>query len=744
MILKETVPPPTSLLPPAAANVVVDGETQPGYGGRPIVEIQGAAGTSLNGCFRVRGVLRGLSVTGCNAALYAESGSVIEDNFFGLAPDGVTAVGNRVGIWATRPLGLTGIIEIRRNVFSYNLAGLNIFAPAHVTGNLFGTTAAGVLLESTRNLDDLYVDALTGGTTIGGPAPGDGNVLAGGIGFFNGSYNSDAALHLKGASQVTVQGNIIGLPGSRGYSGRTDGVEIERGTNNLIAGNTISGFQRAGVLIWGTGSSANVISRNSMSANQDGGIRGDSLPAQPAVTGITVDGGSTTISGTINGLPNTQNAIELFSSLDDSGCFSAETYLGTTAVTTGASGAAAFQFTVTTALPAGSIVTSTTTPLGGSTSRYASCTVVNRPGAFEVSNASFSESAGNAIVNVYRVNGITGIVSVSYETTDATAKAGNDYVATSGLLTFADGETVKSISIPIIDDAVYEGLPPENFTLKLTNPTGGATILLPTANITILDNDPMPLLSVSDVRVIEGNSGTTNAVLTLTATAPISGSVVYDTHDGTATAGIDYQQQHSTVQFNGETTKTITIPIYGDTEVERNENLTVSLIAFPGSPGWALTRSEVTVTIVNDDTGVGPAQLVIERGTAGAIVINLGANTAPQTLTFSSSNPAVATVVNSAQIAGNGFVTVMANSAGHTLITATLPPEFGSAATSVDVTVTDKQAPPPSSSLTRVEPAAAGCRRNDRVHSWRQPPCRLHRHIWRRGRSAVVGHSRVD
>ena len=61
-------------------------------------------------------------------------------------------------------------------------------------------------------------------------------------------------------------------------------------------------------------------------------------------------------------------------------------------------------------------------------------------------------------------------VSVDYATEDGTATAGSDYTATSGTLTFAAGETAKTVKVPVLDDAIDEGK--ETFKLKLSNPQG--------------------------------------------------------------------------------------------------------------------------------------------------------------------------------------------------------------------------------------------------------------------------------
>ena len=80
-------------------------------------------------------------------------------------------------------------------------------------------------------------------------------------------------------------------------------------------------------------------------------------------------------------------------------------------------------------------------------------------------------------------------VTVDYATSDGTAKAGEDYTATSGTLTFAAGERVKTVSVPILDDSHDEG--DETFTLRLSNATG-ARIGDGEATGTIVNTDPMP------------------------------------------------------------------------------------------------------------------------------------------------------------------------------------------------------------------------------------------------------------
>ena len=82
-------------------------------------------------------------------------------------------------------------------------------------------------------------------------------------------------------------------------------------------------------------------------------------------------------------------------------------------------------------------------------------------------------------------------VTVDYATADGTATAGEDYETASGTLSFAPGETAKTVSVPVLDDAHDEG--GETFTLTLSNPSGGnAWLEDASATGTIENTDPMP------------------------------------------------------------------------------------------------------------------------------------------------------------------------------------------------------------------------------------------------------------
>ncbi|MBF0416197.1 MAG: hypothetical protein HQL79_10575 [Magnetococcales bacterium] len=112
-------------------------------------------------------------------------------------------------------------------------------------------------------------------------------------------------------------------------------------------------------------------------------------------------------------------------------------------------------------------------------------------------------------------------------------------------------------------------------------------------------------ISVSDISVTEGDAGTTNAVLTITIDYPSTRTILvqYNTGDDTATVGSDYTFTNGTVTFApGETSKTVSVPIFGDTLDEGNETFMLLLHTVSGA---VIVKDTGVGTIVDDDTGKG-------------------------------------------------------------------------------------------------------------------------------------------
>ena len=126
----------------------------------------------------------------------------------------------------------------------------------------------------------------------------------------------------------------------------------------------------------------------------------------------------------------------------------------------------------------------------GTPGRTLYLSVPQTPGALSVADAAVDEGPGATLDFVVTLSGPSGeAVTVDYATSDETATAGSDYTSTSGTLTFASGETSKTVSVPVLDDAHDDG--GETLTFTLSNPSG-ATIDDAEATGTIDNTDAMP------------------------------------------------------------------------------------------------------------------------------------------------------------------------------------------------------------------------------------------------------------
>lgn len=151
-------------------------------------------------------------------------------------------------------------------------------------------------------------------------------------------------------------------------------------------------------------------------------------------------------------------------------------------------------------------------------------------------------------------------------------------------------------------------------------------------------------LTIDDVRVTEGNVGTTPAVFTVhlqPANATVTATVDYQTNAISASAGLDFVSTQGTLAFQaGETVKTFSVPIIGDTLDEGDEFFTVQLF---NPVNAAIERGVSTVTIVDDDHG-GPAIPFASIGNVNVIEGNSGLTLASFTLRLSIASATVTRV----------------------------------------------------------------------------------------------------
>jgi serralysin len=252
--------------------------------------------------------------------------------------------------------------------------------------------------------------------------------------------------------------------------------------------------------------------------------------------------------------------------------------------------------------------------------------------------------------------------SVRYATANGTAAAGSDYVATSGTLTWAAGNTsAKTISVTVNGDRTVE--PDETFYVNLTSATN-ATLAKSQGVGTIQNDDVLPALSIGDVTLTEGNSGRK----TFTFTVSMSGSnaqgasVRYATANGTASAGSDYVATSGTLTWAAGNTsaKTISVTVNGDTTVEPDETFYVNLTSATNA---TLSKSQGVGTIQNDDGSPTISSMAIvtpaatntlgnpsqDARTLSVAALSVNASTSPQGSPVSLTNQQIAPIVAEAE-----------------------------------------------------------------------------------------------
>ena len=257
----------------------------------------------------------------------------------------------------------------------------------------------------------------------------------------------------------------------------------------------------------------------------------------------------------------------------------------------------------------------------------------DNPGLLLFSEAVYSvdESTPKLIVNVRRLGGSTGEVSVDYHTSDYQAVSGRsgDFNAVAGSLVFADGETLRSIEIEIKDDSLDEKN--ESFYLNLSNPGNDATLgSRSQVEVTILDDDGPGALSFGAISYAV-NETHTSARLTVLRTGGTEGRISAEimVDSDSATLDSDFLEPEDTLlRFSsGEVQKLVDIPLVEDDLYEGNESFTVELQSVDESE--IETPSTTTVVILDDDPDTSISSLHMEavnysvRESSGEVTVSV-------------------------------------------------------------------------------------------------------------------------
>src|SRR5207249_219805 len=262
-------------------------------------------------------------------------------------------------------------------------------------------------------------------------------------------------------------------------------------------------------------------------------------------------------------------------------------------------------------------------------------------------------------------------VTVHYATADGTASAGRDYTAASGDVTFAAGETSKTITVPVNGDRLPE--PNETFVVNLSSPTN-ATIADGQGVGTIVDDEPRISITPSMSRS-EGNTGQTPFAFAVTLSSAYDAQVTvgWATADGTATAGSDYQAASGTLTIPaGQTSGTITVLVNGDRLGEPNETFFVNLSAptnatIAGGPGLGIILDDEPrisindVTVTEGNTGTVDATFTVSLSVAYDVPVPVGYATPNATATAASDYQAASGTLTIPAGQTSGTITVLVN-----------------------------------------------------------------------------------
>ncbi|HEX5442512.1 MAG TPA: LamG-like jellyroll fold domain-containing protein, partial [Pirellulales bacterium] len=374
------------------------------------------------------GVLAGMITTGQGQSAGNASGNAIEGNYIGADATGTDALGN--GGYGVHVHGtfhdalyttIGGTQAAGGNVISGNVAD-GIYADQMdygvVAGNFIGTNAAGS--DALPN-DANGIEGNGMNLSIGGSAPGDGNVVSG---------NQNNGILIVDGGDIAVEGNDIGTGaiGEQAVANGGAGVYLQNTNYSAIGGttageqNVIRGNLGAGVVVGSTNAAGNAIRANSIYGNSGLGIDlgGTGRPVLndsaghvgpnnfenfPIITAANATGGATPtlqIAGTMaqSATPGETFTLDFFESptADPSGYGQGQTYVGSTTVTANSLGQATFNSTFNFATSPGQTITATATDAAGNTSEFSQDHAVNTPPTVSIVGATTATSGQTTVL----------------------------------------------------------------------------------------------------------------------------------------------------------------------------------------------------------------------------------------------------------------------------------------------------------------------------------------------------------
>ncbi|MCC7370236.1 MAG: CSLREA domain-containing protein [Chloroflexi bacterium] len=624
----------------ATSNVTIGG-TSPEH--RNVVSGTTAAGFGINIDLTGNNITVQGNYIGTNAA-----GTAAVPNVFGIA---ATSFGSNVVVGGTAP-GARNIISGNTGT------QIGVARNALIQGNWIGTDATGTSLIPSGGwgieLGNAQLNVTIGGTTAAARNVVVGMTSSGIDATFNGSAPSSVTIQGNyvgvmpdgttpggnGGDGILIRGNVpltVGgtAPGAGNLIANNagDGVSVQNaGTFALIRGNRIfnngTTANHLGIELQGDGITAN--------DTGDGDTGGNTLLNFPVLTSAGLHAGATRVTGTLNSTVNTSFEIDLYAnaSCSVSGNGQGETYLGSTSVTTDISGNGAFTILNLPATTLGQFITATTSnTTTGATSEFSACRTVVAPsiGVTPTSGLTTTEAGGTATFNVQLAVVPSSVVTIGVSSSDLTE--GGVSTATLTFQPDATGVVAQTVTLTGVDDLIQDGNVAYTAILAAATSADGAySGVNPTdVSATNQDNEGTPALSIANVQQAEGASGSAAMTFTVSLTPGSLQTITvqYATSDNTATSGIscgvgvDYVPASGALTFSPtETSKQIPVTMCGDLLSEPDETFTVTL----SNPTNALLgQATATGTIQDDDVtqtvSVGTPQLTLNADGTGTATI---------------------------------------------------------------------------------------------------------------------------
>ncbi len=518
--------------------------------------------------------------------------NLVDGNFIGVDKTGSADRGNAdEGVLIENAFGNTigGTTAAAANVISANQWGVHIDGATAsqnlVVGNLIGTDSTGTKPLG-NEINGILITTSASNNTLGGTVAGAGNTIA---------FNVAA------------------------------GVSVASGTGDSILSNSIFSNGRLGIDLVAPGDPASGVTPNQPGVR----VGPNDLQNYPVIV-AAVGGAGGQAQATLNSLPLTSFLIQFYSSPtpDPSGYGQGETLLQSQTVTTDSSGNASADLAPPGGLAPNAWITATATNLAtGDTSEF-SAAVSAQPVSVQLNSAtqSVNATAGSVVIQVNRVGNLNALVSVDYATSNGTAQAGQDYTAVSGVLTFQPGQTIKTFSVPILEN-IAQTAASTTVNLALTQPTGGATLSTPATEVlTIVDNLP-PLIEFSSATyAVQATSG--DALVTVARGGSLAAAVTanFSASGGTAAPGVDYTPVSGTLTFlAGQTRASFTVPVFSDPTAP---NPSVGLTLSSPTGGASLGAIATAALTLLETPPVPPSPAIVSEqivaGPGGITAIVLG------------------------------------------------------------------------------------------------------------------------